>query len=217
MKVTNLKHIGDSKMWTQPQTKDILTFDKYELYVNELVNRKYNYSVVLRQLTPKAKYSPYKIIFNYGFKTYEEALNYAVDFKDKSIQKLEENKAIKEAQKVKRAEENKVDAKDFYQIGDIVVNTWGYEQTNIEFYQVIKITARTIKVKRICSARLEDSYEAHGMACRVVPVRDKFIQNELKQIDYQLIVKKDGCLSSPERFYHFSKWDGLPKYESWYY
>ena len=192
------------------QTKEILTFDKYEINVKELNNSRYNFAVILKQLTPKAKYMPYKILFNYGFNTYEEALDYANKHKEKVVNNLEHRKA----EKVKRAEENKVDAKDFYKIGDIVYNSWGYEQTNIEFYQVISMTARTIKVKRTCSTEVEDSAYSHGMACEVVATKDAFVKDGK---EYQLRVGKDGNLSNPESYYYFSKWDGRPKYKSWYY
>ena len=28
--------------------------------------------------------------------------------------------------------------------GDVFVNSWGYEQTNVDFYEVVKVTAKTI-------------------------------------------------------------------------
>jgi hypothetical protein len=193
-------------------TKDILTFDKYEIHVNQLNNSRFNYAVQLRQLTPKAKYMPYKSIFNYGFKTYEEALDYANKHKEEVVNKLEHRKV----EKVKEVEENKVDPKDFYKIGDIVVNTWGYEQTNVEFYQVISMTARTIKVKRIYGTKVEGSTYSHGMACEVTPTKNKFYEDKHEKYEYQLRVKKDGNLSKPESFYHFHKWSGSPQYQSWY-
>lgn len=31
---------------------------------------------------------------------------------------------------------------DGYKVGDIFYTSWGYEQTNIEFYQVVKATPK---------------------------------------------------------------------------
>lgn len=28
--------------------------------------------------------------------------------------------------------------------GDILVSSWGYEQTNVDFYEVVKVTAKTV-------------------------------------------------------------------------
>jgi hypothetical protein len=196
-------------MTTQAQTKEIMTFDKYEIHVRELNNSRFNYAVQLRQLTPKAKYSPYKSIFNYGFNSYLDAINYANNYKEREVNRLEERKV----ERVKRAQENKVDAKDFYKIGDIVVNSWGYEQTNIDFYQVVDITARTIKIKSIHCETVKDSLESNGMSCLVVALKNEF---EEDGEEYKLIVKKEGRLSNPERFYYFQKWDGRPEYKSWY-
>lgn len=34
-------------------------------------------------------------------------------------------------------------------IGDILSSVWGYDQTNYDFYEVIKVTAKTITVKKL--------------------------------------------------------------------
>ena len=28
--------------------------------------------------------------------------------------------------------------------GDVFVSSWGYEQTNVDFYEVVKVTAKTV-------------------------------------------------------------------------
>jgi hypothetical protein len=199
-------------MNNQKQTKEIIAVGKYEIHIRELTNSRFNYGVELRQLTPKAKYMPYKIIFNYGFSTYEEAVNCADNHKQRAVDILERLDKIK-IERANRRQKNKVEAKEFYKIGDIVVNTWGYEQTNVGFFQVVDITARTIKIKEIDSKIFQDSMYAHGMACEVVAINDSFVENGE---EYKLIVKKDGLLSKAERFYYFTKWQGTPIYKSWY-
>jgi hypothetical protein len=52
------------------------------------------------------------------------------------------------------------------QPGDIYVNSWGYDQTNIDYYQVVKRTPGTVTIRKI-GVELIDR--------RVFPVRDKFI------------------------------------------
>ncbi len=36
-----------------------------------------------------------------------------------------------------------------FQIGDIFVESWGYEQTNVDFYQVIKLNAASVVLRKI--------------------------------------------------------------------
>jgi len=33
--------------------------------------------------------------------------------------------------------------------GDVIYNSWGYEQTNIDFYEVIRATAKTVLLREI--------------------------------------------------------------------
>lgn len=42
--------------------------------------------------------------------------------------------------------------------GDILVSSWGYEQTNIDFYEVVKATTKTVVLVTLRSERHEDRY-----------------------------------------------------------
>jgi len=197
-------------MYQQPITKDILVFDKYEIHIKELINHKrFTNAVEVRQLTPKATYSPYKTLYNYGFNSYEKALDYAKKTEKEMMDRIKD----RQERKQKIALENKnVKASDYYQIGDIIVNSWGYDQTNVDFYQVVAMTTKTIKIKEICDKMVEDSGYGNGMACHTRPIKDAFVQDG---DEYKLIVKKDGDLSQV-RSYYFSKWNGRDMYKSWY-
>lgn len=130
-----------------------------------------------------------------------------------SIQEAKE----KRAQELKEMKQ-KFNAAHYFNEGDVVVNSWGYEQTNINFYQVVRITNRQIEVKAIGSKQVEGSMYSHGMACEVLPVKDAFIEDG---DTFKLGVKpnsENSCyLTGGESYYHFSKHDGKPEYKSWYY
>jgi hypothetical protein len=94
-----------------------------------------------------------------------------------------------------------------FKIGDILYTSWGYDQTNIDFYQVVKITKATIGVRRIAS-----DLTVTGIMCGYVTARpNEFIHDEV-------------WTKRPDRHGHVRiasyaaaiKWDGLPKYCSWY-
>lgn len=132
----------------------------------------------------------------------------------------------RENEKIQRRAEQKLamsvfKASDYFNIGDIVVNTWGYEQTNVDFYQVTEVLNKKIKVREIGCKTVDGS---HGfMSCDVLPDIDNFVKDPRKEINL-LSLKADinangeiSCrICNPESYYYFHKWDGKPQYCSWY-
>jgi hypothetical protein len=51
-------------------------------------------------------------------------------------------------------------------VGDYFVSSWGYDQTNVDFYKVVAVTAKSIKVQEWSSARVSG---AGGPTEGVVP------------------------------------------------
>ena len=80
---------------------------------------------------------------------------------------------IKKLAKIKPYSEPKHDIK----IGDIFYNSWGYDQTNIDFYQVISTTAKTITLRAIKGA--SDDFNTYHLTGTTVPVKDNFCSDEL--------------------------------------
>jgi hypothetical protein len=46
-------------------------------------------------------------------------------------------------------------------VGDIITCSWGYDQTNVDFYKVTKVTAKTVSFVRITADRKYDG-PMHG-------------------------------------------------------
>lgn len=61
-----------------------------------------------------------------------------------------------------------------FKVGDIVANTWGYDQTNVDFYQVTHATARSVRIAKIARASVPGS--DGFMSCKVTPVKDQFLE-----------------------------------------
>ena len=96
-------------------------------------------------------------------------------------------------------------AKHAYQVGDILVSSWGYDQTNVSFYEVVKVTAATVRVRRR-NASVTSSGNMSGYS---VPSEGFFDSETLSRT-----VKDDAIrIESYERAY---RWDGKPKHCSWY-
>jgi len=128
------------------------------------------------RVAPRARLG-FKNEFNYRFRDVERMYEYVSNF-------IANHLKAKEA-KVKRKEETKVRAAALaanVKVGDIFVNSWGWEQTNIDYFQVVaKPTAKTVIVREIALERVEGTEQPHGMACDVRPVPNEFIGEEMKK------------------------------------
>lgn len=90
-------------------------------------------------------------------------------------------------------------------LGDILYSSWGYEQTNIDFYQVTKVVSdHSVRVRGIHQT-IERS---EGHSDYVVPVRDSFKgSEELKRV-------QQGNYIRITSYANASPWDGRPKYQT---
>lgn len=127
------------------------------------------------------------------------------------LAEIKENADSREEYKAKIKAEKKA-FNPYIKIGDIFYSSWGYEQTNVSFYEVIEVVGKVTAIfKEISQKTVEGSEEGHGMACDVIPVPGDFYGEKV----YRKRVGKYGIkISTSESAY---KWDGKPKYKSWYY
>lgn len=89
--------------------------------------------------------------------------------------------------------------------GDIFYNMWDWEQTNIDFYQVISVTAKTITIRKIMGSNTE--YNAYQMSGKKKPVPNCFHD--------EVLLKKTPYFTRGEWRINFeygsgAKWDGQP-------
>jgi len=104
-----------------------------------------------------------------------------------------------------------------FKVGDIVTNSWGYDQTNVDWYRVTRTSASYVWLREI-SAQVE---ETGFMSGRSVPhvdttdadptkwnFRDIADRKEFRRkASGDHVTMRHGC---------GSKWDGREKYASWY-
>ena len=139
------------------------------------------------------------------------------------IYKSVDNKIRIETEKLQKKEAQKkamdnLKASDYFSVGDVIVNTWGWEQTNVDFYQVIEVLNKKIKVREICSEIVKAT---GGMSADVTACKDSFLNDKILLLSLKPDVNKTGDVTScricnPESYYYFRKWDGRPEYSSWY-
>jgi hypothetical protein len=140
--------------------------------------------------TPKAKWKTEKRVYGLRFTTMAQCL----DSLEAELNRYKKNIAAKEETKIRNAEEAAN-----VQVGDIFHCGWGFEQTNIEFYQVVeKPSKSTVVLKKI-------GYEIVNTVSwaseNVRPIKDSFLSdktitkklsgNWIRFTSYQLASKID--------------------------
>ena len=142
----------------------------------------------------RSKYDKY-----YGFKTAERRDEYVKQYFEDIAASYEAKKKYAEKKKAMAAENQ-----DKYEVGKILYSLWGYDQTNIDFYQIVKKTKSMIVIHKIGKEFLDTKYASEDL---VMPVKDYFIGKEMK--------KKVGPYGVTLNTYaNASLWDGQPQYQT---
>lgn len=107
-----------------------------------------------------------------------------------------------------------------YKVGDYLYSTWGYEQTNVDFYKVVGVTAKTLKIVPVKSK----TDVADSSLSRYVVPTDEI--DEYCVFDKNGDIKKKGYMTKRINKYGYisisdcvkaRKWDGRSVLEtSWY-
>jgi hypothetical protein len=120
-----------------------------------------------------------------------------------------------------------------FQVGDIMHHSWGYDQTNADFYQVVESKPASVVLKKIASKPVSEA--GSSMSCHVMPVKDAFITSGThaltrysehltpenhtitKKVNF-MVTKGDDPLQYfiPVPYGWCELWDGKPCYSSWY-
>jgi hypothetical protein len=158
----------------------------------------------------------YRPAFKYSFRSTVERQLY--------VDKWLNNLAANEARKATDRQENKTWRHD-WQVGDILSGSWGYDQTNAEFYQVVEVspTSNSVMVRKISMQAVPNT--AGFMSESVTPLKDGFIgpaRRALVKKGYRdvasihITVECRGQWDKSGTRVSLDKWDGKPCYSSWY-
>lgn len=152
-----------------------------------------------------------KTSFYYTFSTAARAEKYAADFVQ-TIKARQERKAREAAEK--SAARAALKASDHWTVGDTVYTSWGYDQTNVEYYQVTRVLARSVAVRQI-AANSSDHGQAGGG--KIAPRRYEFVGPEfLCPLSEYGHFSAGPCYNkeTPSFRHQVTKWDGKAKYTS---
>jgi hypothetical protein len=95
------------------------------------------------------------------------------------IDNINSRKTHKAEEKNKQKEARK-NVSEYFKVGDILYDSWGYDQTNIDFYQVTRITGQSVWIRPIGGQPVE-SEGYGGMAGRIKPIKDSFNGDEVRK------------------------------------
>lgn len=127
---------------------------------------------------------------------------------EKAVAAAFDRQASKEARAAATSTANKASrqepASKFWASGDVVYTSWGYDQTNVDFYQIIEVKNRSVIVQELKQNCSDDGGPSGG---KTQPRRNEFCSDPMI------------CILRPDHGFkvdkHYaSKWDGRPKYTS---
>ncbi len=144
---------------------------------------------------------------HYRFKSMEELQKYVED-KAAALETWQKNKEERKAARKGTSEQV-----DSVAIGTIFVNSWGYDQTNKDFYQVVEKKGRKLILREVCHKDVGSGGEYGAMASECVAVKDSF-RKDSDPIT-KLLQFSDGKPHISMEFGWASIWDGKPEDYSW--
>lgn len=176
--------------------------EKYEARGLELNIDEEKITAVCQRPSKRARLG-YKTEFAYRYGSVARMIEHVEQF----LADCERADKIKEDRKIARAVA-KAAALETVKEGDIFVASWGWEQTNIDAYQVVAKKGATVTLREITTASVEGTEGFMSDQC--VPVKDAFIGEEFKKrITGKYINIDDVRMASLAE-------EGKTFYRSWY-
>jgi hypothetical protein len=114
-----------------------------------------------------------KTAFYISFQDQAKAEAYAAKF---ATVCANEEKAKTQRQADKKAKRQSTKASDFWAVGDCVYTSWGYDQTNVDFYQITEVKARSVVVRAIAANSNDQGGPCGG---KKAPRRFEFVGPEI--------------------------------------
>lgn len=150
--------------------------------------------------------------FNYSFRNLERAEVYVREWLAGQQIVTARRAAIAAERQAQRA---KFKASDFWAVGDVGYTSWGYDQTNVEFFQVVRVLPRSVVVRQVAENCSDHGQPGGG---RTQPRRFEFVGPEqLCPIDERGGFNAGPIYqgeSRPSFRHHVSKWTGRSVYTS---
>jgi hypothetical protein len=164
------------------------------------------FTVLITKPSPRSRMG-IKYVHHYGYRSYKEVSERIMRmnlFVEKFIEAQVKSETEKTAKKLALQHARK-QFKNPFEVGQILYNSWGYDQTNIDFYQVVAINGKKVTVQEISKTRTY-SGDDYGTC---MPDRDSFIGDLITKV-IVIRIYNDKVNANIK---NMMVWDGSPK--SW--
>jgi hypothetical protein len=131
--------------------------------------------------------------------------------------KIAEFKSDEEAKVEARADKiaaNRTAREEFvnpYKPGDVFCYSWGWEQTNVEWFECVAVGPKSVTLRPIDSTLT--TREGHSDMSGFSEPKPGNFSGEPFRVNIQI---RDGCHWLPARHGNYSPWNGKRHYVSWY-
>jgi len=134
--------------------------------------------------------------FNYIFRNQERRDEYVTNY----IDGLRQSQEYAAKRKTDRSKPHTL------KVGNILYTSWGYDQTNVDFYQVVEVVGKcTVVVREVAHKTINGS---GGPSESVVAVKDSFIGEPMTKRSNSTNCVRIASYASA------SPWDGQPKHQT---
>lgn len=178
-------------------------FMQYEQAHEEIYN---NLSIITYVKPVKNVIRPFMVVFQGSAMRPKEHFYYLTEERrQEAIKRVKADEDLTGRKKRERKEE-KQNFEHTLKVGDILYSSWGYEQTNIDFYEVVKLNGKCVIIRELAQKHIGDG----DMSGKTTALKGEYIGDEiLKRVCPGNIIKFNS--------YQWAKiWDGQPKYFSSY-
>lgn len=121
--------------------------------------------------------------------------------RERTISEAIRDRKSQMARKVTQQEERR-NFKHDIQPGDIYYTSWGYDQTNVDFYEVVAASDKSISVREVESKTVSSERGADYVSA----VPGKYVGSLMKKVPSAHGFRVDSAMAT--------KWDGKPKYQT---
>jgi hypothetical protein len=150
-------------------------------------------------------------VWNYTFSTQARAEIAGKELVE-SVRQAEARRAADVAER--KARRSALKASDHWTVGDVVYTSWGYDQTNVEYYQITEIKPKSVIVRQIAANSSDHGQPGGG---KIAPRRFEFAGPEIFcPIDERGRFSAGPCWNADKPSYRHScyKWSGKSIYTS---
>ncbi len=145
---------------------------------------------------------------HYRFRTIAARDAYVTQYTSNYAEVMDSKQSRRDALKARNSQHA-----DVVDVGHVFVWSWGYDQTNIEYFQVIAKSGQTVTVRPICQSTIPGSEQF--MCEHVKPMLGHFIEAE-PPIRKRVQIAPDGTPYLSQEYGYCSLWRGESSYQSHY-